>query len=161
MLEISINQSIGEQIQNTQAKVSSNWKIWSNTGSHPRWTWNTLKAPRLKTGAIMQSLNSTITKETLNHKHPRLSSEKKEQQKHDQFLKLHTCCIATCGCVLRCCWGLRTPAAYLYCGTVRTAGVAAVAAAAGRGPIVCVDVLAEKTTILLMNSSIFNSLYKS
>lgn len=54
---------------------------------------------------------------------------------------------------------MRTPAAYLYCGTVRTAGVAAVAAAAGRGPIVCVDVLAEKTTILLMNISTFNLAY--
>ena len=48
----------------------------------------------------------------------------------------------TCGCALRCCWGLRTPAAYLYWGTVRTAGVAA--AAARRVPIVCVDVLATR-----------------
>lgn len=39
---------------------------------------------------------------------------------------------------------------------MRTAGVAAVAAAAGRGPIVCVDVLAEKITVLLVNNSIFN-----
>lgn len=55
--------------------------------------------------------------------------------------------MVTCGCAFRCCCGLRTPAAYLYWGTVRTAGVAAAAAAAGRGPIVCVDVLAKKTNM--------------
>lgn len=109
-----------------------------------------LKSQDYNSAATMQSLNSRITKTTINHKCPPPCSAKKQQQNKpsrsmDQFLKLHTCCIATCGCVLRCCWGLRTPAAYLYCGTVRTDGVAAVAAAAGRGPIVCVDVLAEKT----------------
>lgn len=77
----------------------------------------------------------------------------------EQFPRSHTCCIATCGCVLRCCWGLRTPAAYLYCGTVRTAGVAAVAAAAGRGPIVCVDVLAEKIVTIPYANNYYNNYF--
>lgn len=84
------------------------------------------------------------------------SSAKNISESTEQFPRSHTCCIATCGCVLRCCWGLRTPAAYLYCGTVRTAGVAAVAAAAGRGPIVCVDVLAEKIVIPYVNYYYYN-----
>lgn len=49
-----------------------------------------------------------------------------------------TCCRATWGCALRCCWGLRTPAAYLYWGTPRTGAAAAAAALEGRGPIVWV-----------------------
>lgn len=42
-----------------------------------------------------------------------------------------TCCIVTCGCVGMCCWGLRTPAAYLYWGMART-GAAVAEALAGR-----------------------------
>jgi hypothetical protein len=73
--------------------------------------------------------------------------------------------MVTCGCALRCCWGLRTPAAYLYWGTVRTAGVAAAAAAAGRGPIVCVDVLAKEKNdfncAILNWGSIFTERFKT
>ncbi len=47
-----------------------------------------------------------------------------------------TCCIVTCGWAVMCCWGLRTPAAYLYWGTPRTGAAAAAAAVAGRGPMV-------------------------
>ena len=49
---------------------------------------------------------------------------------------------------------------YAYCSTVRTAGAAAVAAAAGRGPIVCADVLAEKNNrIEYVNNSFFYLAY--
>lgn len=41
--------------------------------------------------------------------------------------------MVTCGCDARCCWGLRTPAAYLYWGMVRTGAVVA-EAPVGRWP---------------------------
>lgn len=44
-----------------------------------------------------------------------------------------TCCMVTCGWEAMCCWGLRTPAAYLYWGMART-GAAAADAPAGRWP---------------------------
>lgn len=44
-----------------------------------------------------------------------------------------TCCMVTCGWALMCCWGLRTPGAYLYWGTPR---IGAAAAVGGRRPIV-------------------------
>jgi len=47
---------------------------------------------------------------------------------------MYTCCMGTCDWAGMCCWGLRTPVAYLYWGTPRT-GAAAAAAEAGRGPI--------------------------
>lgn len=58
-----------------------------------------------------------------------------------QHMKVHilsisrvlTCCMATCGWEAMCCWGLRTPAAYLYWGMVRT-GAAVAEAPVGRWP---------------------------
>lgn len=50
------------------------------------------------------------------------------------FMKgLHlTCCMATCGWEAMCCWGLRTPGAYLYWGMVLTGAAAVVEAPAAR-----------------------------
>lgn len=45
--------------------------------------------------------------------------------------RILTCCMVTCGWEAMCCWGLRTPAAYLYWGMVRT-GAAVAEAPAGR-----------------------------
>lgn len=49
-----------------------------------------------------------------------------------------TCCMGTWGWEAMCCWGLRTPAAYLYWGMVRTGAAAVVDAPAARWPRVCV-----------------------
>lgn len=46
--------------------------------------------------------------------------------------------MGTCGWEAMCCWGLRTPAAYLYWGMVRTGAAAVVDAPAARWPRVCV-----------------------
>lgn len=50
-----------------------------------------------------------------------------------KFSGILTCCMVTCGWEAICCWGLRTPAAYLYWGMVRT-GAAVAEAPAGRWP---------------------------
>ena len=39
-----------------------------------------------------------------------------------------------CGCEAMCCWGLRTPGAYLYWGMARTGAAPAAEALAGRWP---------------------------
>lgn len=56
--------------------------------------------------------------------------------KHNQIFStklsgMLTCCMVTCGWEAMCCWGLRTPAAYLYWGMART-GAAVAEALAGR-----------------------------